>query len=443
MKDWENVIFDLDGTLTASEPGILRSIRYALECMGKDVPERERLIAFIGPPLYCSFRDLLNMTDAEAREAQRLFRECYRERGWMENSVYPGIPRLLRSLKKAGKRIFVATGKPRSGSERICRCFGLSPYLTEIAAPDDNGSVSDKTAMILDLIQRFGKETVMIGDRRFDVQGALNNGISAIGVTYGYGTAEELKRAGVSLLAEDVGTLYRLLLDEMPPARGVFLSLEGMDGCGKTTQREALVEYLTKRGWDVAVTREPGGDDVAEKIRAIILDAANTEMTAETEAYLYAASRAQNVRTRILPALADGKAVVCDRFVDSSIAYQGGGRDLGEDCIAGLNRLATGGLEPDITVFLDLNPEESIRRRLVAGEPDRLEREKSAFWKRVYSAYERICSENERIKRIDASGSIAEVTCEMLTQVKAALDEAAAYPAGANQQRKETAWRES
>ena len=128
--------------------------------------------------------------------------------------------------------------------------------------------------------------------------------------------------------------LTALLLDGAPRARGVFLSMEGMDGCGKTTQRNALVAHLEQLGWAVQLTREPGGDAIAEKIRELVLDPANQEMFDETEAYLYAAARAQNVRALIRPALAAGKAVVCDRFVDSSIAYQGGGRQLGSAGIA-------------------------------------------------------------------------------------------------------------
>ena len=195
--------------------------------------------------------------------------------------------------------------------------------------------------------------------------------------------------------------------------------MEGVDGCGKTTQRNALIEHLAQLGWDVQLTREPGGDEIAEKIRELILDPANTAMDDLTEAYLYAASRAQNVRAKILPALADGKAVVCDRFVDSSIAYQGGGRQLGTDTVEAINRFAVDCATPDITVYLRMPPEKALSRRLSTSEPDRLEREKASFFERTYKAYEALYARGdmERVVTVDAGLSIEEVSEAMIAAV--------------------------
>ena len=200
--------------------------------------------------------------------------------------------------------------------------------------------------------------------------------------------------------------------------------MEGMDGCGKTTQLNALAEHLEQLGWQVQRTREPGGDAIAEKIRELVLDPENKGMFDETEAYLYAAARAQNVRALIRPALAAGRAVVCDRFVDSSIAYQGGGRALGSDEVAALNRLAVGDTLPDVTVYLRMPPERALSRRLSASEPDRLEREKNSFFERTYRAYEALFGREgmARVAVVDASQPIEAVTRDMLAAVDARLN---------------------
>jgi len=204
----------------------------------------------------------------------------------------------------------------------------------------------------------------------------------------------------------------------------VFSTMEGMDGCGKTTQRNALIAHLEQLGWQVQLTREPGGDEIAEKIRDLVLDPVNKAMFDETEAYLYAASRAQNVRALIRPALDSGKAVVCDRFVDSSIAYQGGGRRLGSDVIAQLNRMAVGNTMPDATVYLRMPPQKALSRRLSASEPDRLESQKESFFERTYQAFEALFGgENmDRVISVDASQSIEDVTRDMLSAVDQRLN---------------------
>ena len=153
-----------------------------------------------------------------------------------------------------------------------------------------------------------------------------------------------------------------------------------------------------------------------------LLDPANTAMCDETEAYLYAAARAQNVRALVRPALAAGKAVVCDRFVDSSVAYQGGGRALGTDEVAALNALAVGGTLPDITVYLRMEPDKALSRRLNASDPDRLERQQASFYTRTFDAYESLFAGMARVVTVDASQPIEAVTQAMLDAVDARLD---------------------
>lgn len=190
--------------------------------------------------------------------------------------------------------------------------------------------------------------------------------------------------------------------------RGYFISFEGGDGAGKSTQIRRLSAYLEEKGYDVILTREPGGTDIGEKIRRVILDPANKKMSGITEVMLYAASRAQHVEEVIMPALIAGKIVICDRFVDSSIAYQGFGRDLGE-CVMDINQYAVGNCMPDLTFFLKLKPEHS-HSRMRNRKKDRIELEAEDFHKKVYAGYESLEKEfPERIIGIDASGTIDEV----------------------------------
>lgn len=191
--------------------------------------------------------------------------------------------------------------------------------------------------------------------------------------------------------------------------RGLFITLEGGDGAGKSTQIRNIENYFTSKGLVVTHTREPGGPPISEKLREILLDTSNTEMDAVTEMLIYAAARAQNVREIIEPALDRGEIVICDRFVDSSIAYQAFGRGLG-DMVAEVNRHATGGLRPDLTIWLDIDPETGKARASGDKGPDRLDLESSGFHGRVGSGYASIAeSEPDRFKRIDAAGSIEEI----------------------------------
>ncbi len=413
------VLFDLDGTLTRSETGIIRSAQYAAEKMGVKAPEGYDWKRFIGPPLHASFRDELGMTDDQAEEATRFYRERFREKGWQENEVYPGIPAVLRTLHQAGLKLVMVTSKPTVFSRRIAERFQMMPLLEEIIGTDFTDRDADKAALIREAIRRFGGPAVMVGDRCFDMEGARTVGIPGIGVCYGYGSRQELEESGASAVAEEPRDLLSILLPETAPARGLFVTIEGMDGCGKSTQHAALQAHFLQLGWEMTNTREPGGDSVAEKIREIILDPANTAMTDETEAFLYAAARAQNVRAVVEPALKAGRLVLSDRYVDSSIAYQGGGRQMGTERIARINEEAVAGRMPDLTVYLRMDPEKALARRLSVSEPDRLEREKEAFFDRTFAAFEELYAgaAADRVVVVDAGRSIPEVTQEMLEKV--------------------------
>ncbi len=185
--------------------------------------------------------------------------------------------------------------------------------------------------------------------------------------------------------------------------RALFISIEGPDGAGKSTQLAMLADYCRERGLDVLTTREPGGNPISEKIRGLILDPENTDMSAAAEALLYAASRAQLMDTVIRPALESGRIVLCDRFVDSSIAYQAYARGLG-DGVRVINEFATGGIKTDLTIFLDIDPEVGRERNVSTGKKDRMEQEELAFHRAVYEGYKDIARrEPERVVCIDAS----------------------------------------
>jgi dTMP kinase len=192
------------------------------------------------------------------------------------------------------------------------------------------------------------------------------------------------------------------------PARGKFISLEGIDGCGKTTLREQLHDYL-KDKYEILILREPGGTEVSEKIRDMLLDIRNVGIRPRTEAFLYAASRSQLVEEMIRPALLAGKVVIADRYMDSTIAYQGYGRGLDIAFLQALNQLCTDGLKPDLTLLLDIDPREGQRRRK-KDIPDRLEKEGLAFQSRIRQGYLAMQqAEPERIKILNGADSIAAV----------------------------------
>jgi len=199
---------------------------------------------------------------------------------------------------------------------------------------------------------------------------------------------------------------------------GLFITVEGVDGAGKTIQAGLLAEYLQHQGYEVLLTKEPGEGAIGAQIRQIILSPANTALSPRGEAFLYAADRAQHVEKIIRPALAQGKFVVCDRYIDSHIAYQGYGRGLDLDFLRRLNLLATDGLWPDLTILLMIDVELSLARARARGSFDRMEKEGAAFQKRLAAGYAKLAEEEERIKTVDASGNVEEVFAAVLRTVE-------------------------
>lgn len=191
---------------------------------------------------------------------------------------------------------------------------------------------------------------------------------------------------------------------------GLFITVEGTDGSGKSTQIALMAEYLRKMGHEVVLTREPGGTNISEKIRSIILDPENREMGYIAEALLYASSRAQHVAELIKPSVEQGKVVICDRFVDSTYVYQGFGRGIDMEILESVNKIAMDGMFPDITFFFDISPEVALKRRIQATGADRIENEKMEFHMKVYHGYKSLAAKDpDRIKTIDADRSIEEI----------------------------------
>ena len=203
--------------------------------------------------------------------------------------------------------------------------------------------------------------------------------------------------------------------------RGIFISIEGPDGSGKSTQIENIKKFFADKNLEIVFTREPGGSAIGDRIREILLDNNCKEMDYMTEAMLYAASRAQHVAQVIKPALESGKIVICDRFVDSSIAYQGYGRKLG-DAVAVINSYAVAGCMPDVTFLMKLDPGIGKSRVSSRNQEDRLESEKVAFHQEVYNGYLEIEKANPgRIFGIDASRGIEEIRDDIYKKLEEVL----------------------
>lgn len=199
-----------------------------------------------------------------------------------------------------------------------------------------------------------------------------------------------------------------------------FITIEGCEGVGKTYHTKRLKQYCADNGLNILFTREPGGSRVAEKIREIILDADNKDITDDCEAFLYAASRVQHLQEIVIPALNEGKTVFCDRFVDSSYAYQGIARGLGLEKIERLNALAVGEYMPQYTLFLDLPPKQAFARKGGADKKDRLEQLDIGFHQKVYDAYKMLAArDKDRYVVIDASGAKDETFGKIIAALKA------------------------
>ncbi|MEA5112795.1 MAG: dTMP kinase [Geobacteraceae bacterium] len=203
-----------------------------------------------------------------------------------------------------------------------------------------------------------------------------------------------------------------------------FITFEGIEGCGKTTQMRLLADFLTSRGHNVTRTREPGGCAIADQVRAILLDAENRALVPLAELLLYAAARAQHVEEVIRPALAAGGIVICDRFTDATVAYQGYGRSLDLDLIDRLNRIATGGIMPDLTVLLDCPEETGLDRAMerinstAGAREERFEQESIKFHRAVRQGYLRLAdAEPHRFLVLDATRGIEETAAEIVGKI--------------------------
>ena len=212
---YKTILFDLDGTLTDSAPGILNSVRYGCRKMGLEVPDEATLRRFLGPPLVDSFRNLVGLSDADADRAVAAFREYFPTKGIFENEVYPGIPAMLADLHGKGCKLILATSKPEEYARRIMAHFDLEQYFTAICGATLDETRTDKAEVIAyaletaDITDKIG--VVMVGDREHDVIGAKKNNLPCIGALYGYGSREELTAAGAVAIADTVEDLHKRL----------------------------------------------------------------------------------------------------------------------------------------------------------------------------------------------------------------------------------------
>lgn len=205
---------------------------------------------------------------------------------------------------------------------------------------------------------------------------------------------------------------------------GKLIVFEGPDGSGKTTILKKVNEKLTDEGYKLTLVREPGGTDISEKIREIIIDNDNINMAAKTESLLFAASRAQLVEEKLRPALANGEIILCDRFVLSSLLYQGVGRGLGVDEVKAINDFAIGDIKPDLTIFFNIDYKTALLRKRANFSADRLENEDFDFHKIIFDAYLDIADRyKDDIKQVDATRSIEEVSTDVLKLIKDLLED--------------------
>ena len=216
MKKYKYILFDLDGTITDSALGITNSVKYALNKLNAPIPPYETLCKFIGPPLLDGFRDFCGFDTEKAQAAVRLYREYYETTGLYENAVYDGIPEFLRALKEKGKTVILATSKPEKFARLILEHFNLIQYFDYAAGATIDETRNKKDAVIAYALKECNitdkSLAVMVGDRHHDIFGAKQNGISCVGVLYGFGSLEELTAAGADYIAENIDELYKILL---------------------------------------------------------------------------------------------------------------------------------------------------------------------------------------------------------------------------------------
>ncbi|MBO4900289.1 MAG: HAD hydrolase-like protein [Lachnospiraceae bacterium] len=213
---YTHVFFDLDGTLTQSEFGIIKAASYALSKFGIEEPDRDKLLRFIGPPLYYSFDKYYGVPQDKLDEAVEYFREKYDNEGYKDAPVFEGMMQVLADLKEAGADLTIVTSKPEYMADKVVKHSGLDEHFSRIVGPSVEMMSPDKADLIRRAIQVTGADPVkvlMVGDRHYDIDGAVRAGVDSIGVLYGYGTEEELKKAGATYLAETVRDIYRIITE--------------------------------------------------------------------------------------------------------------------------------------------------------------------------------------------------------------------------------------
>lgn len=217
MKEYKYILFDLDGTLTEPAEGITNSIKYALEKCGISGVTTEELLKFIGPPLRDTFMEFYDFSEEDAEKAVAYYREYFSGKGIFENRVYDGIPELLDKLKQKGKKLLVATSKPEKFTNQILEHFDLAKYFEFVAGATMDNSRNKKADIIRYALEHIQEKdydrVIMVGDRHYDIDGAIANHIDSVGVLYGYGTKEELTKAGATYIVSSVKELEKLTLN--------------------------------------------------------------------------------------------------------------------------------------------------------------------------------------------------------------------------------------
>lgn len=213
---FEHIFFDLDGTLTDSQDGILNSFKNVFIHFGLEIPDYQTLCTYIGPPLPFTFTEILGFSKEKTEESIKVFRNYYNERGYLENRVYQGIPQLLAALKENGFKLSVATSKPEVTAKKIIKNFNLEKYFDHICGSASDESRSKKSEVIEYAIETNKiadrSKILMVGDRKFDVEGAAQTGLKCAGVLFGYGSEEELKKAGAAFIAKTPADILKFVL---------------------------------------------------------------------------------------------------------------------------------------------------------------------------------------------------------------------------------------
>ena len=210
------ILFDLDGTLTDSAPGITNCVKYALKSLDIDENDMEKLLKFVGPPLSEGFKQYADFSEEKIDFVVKKYRERFKNKGIFENALYDGIPETLEKLKNSGKELIVATSKPYEFTEIILKHFNIRKYFSTVCGSTFDGTISHKSDVIRHALNEAGitdkSQAIMIGDRHYDINGAKENGLKSIGVLYGYGSREELSEAGADYIAENLDELLKILL---------------------------------------------------------------------------------------------------------------------------------------------------------------------------------------------------------------------------------------